>query len=224
MKRLFDVLPDMATIAKQRESQTETSSAGSETLTTKTATTMSLPSLQDRSNQLPAAKHTENNAAAPLPKQPQTSVLSSQETLQLLSFLDTSFAVLDTYGRKPDQLTEISKIFVEMLKGYTFEKIKQGFMQHMKRSSRMPTPADIINLIDPPPPPPWKPDWAYYVAIQESKKRGNFISTFSDEYTYLKRCEQWSIDNLKNWDAYEESREEIARISSRIAIEDHGED
>ncbi len=131
--------------------------------------------------------------------------------------------MLDTFGRKPDQLKEISKMFVEMLRGYPLEKIKSGFHQHMKRSSRMPTPADIINLIDPPPPPPWKPDWAYYVSIKESIKRGNRISVYGAEYAYMKRCEQWSLDNLKNFDEHEEAEKLKMTYEQKIAITDQSE-
>src|SRR5574343_570256 len=224
MKSLSEVLPNMEAIAKQRESRIETSSVGLEMPTMKTET-MTLPLRSEQQvASLQATRPAESSANAHLQKQQKNSALSNQETLQLLSFLDTSFAVLDTYGRKPDQLTEISKLFVVMLKGYPLEKIKEGFMQHMKRSSRMPTPADIINLIDPPPPPPWKPDWAFYVAIKESVKRGNFLSSYSPEYAYMKRCESWAMNNLKEYDEREEHQQTIAELESKIAITDQRED
>jgi hypothetical protein len=150
--------------------------------------------------------------------------LTKHQKFELLVYTKQCFDTLKTYGKTPEQLETISEMFVTVLSKYPMERIKPAFLQWIERNSEMPTPADIINLIDPPPPPPWKPDWAYYVAIKESIKRGNFVSSFSDEYEYMKRCENWSIGNMKNYDEYEKAQEERLAIEKRIAITDESED
>lgn len=217
MKSLGQVLSESGPTAKPQERITQTASAGCETMVS-SAPMSSLPTLEQRAGEL-VEKPTGSSGSVPSPAQQKDSVLSSQETRKLLTFLDTTFAVLDTYGRKPDQLEEIAMLFVVMLKGYPLEKIKDGFMQHMRRSSKMPTPADIINIIDPLPPEPWKPDWAVYVGMKQQYNRGN-LSHYSEGYAYIKRCERWSMDALKDYDKREETRKEIEQLEGQLAIED----
>lgn len=219
MKQLAEALQSLEHTVKQQKRETPICSGGS-AITGLTVPTKSLPAVQSK---LMAGalekKQTENSAAVPSQKPQQKWVLSNQETLQLLEFLDASFAALDRYGRKPDQLKEIAKLFIHLLRGYPLEKIKEGFYEHMRRESRMPTPADIINIIDPLPP-VWKPDWAVYVGLKSAYNRGG-LSRYSREFEYMERCEKWSLDNLSNYDAYQESRNQIAIYEQKVKDELH---
>jgi hypothetical protein len=73
-----------------------------------------------------------------------------QEQEQIAELLSQCFDVLNTYGKTPEQLENMTGMFLATLQGYDFKDVKSAFIQHMRTSRSMPTPADIINIIEPP--------------------------------------------------------------------------
>jgi hypothetical protein len=55
---------------------------------------------------------------------------------------------LHTYGKTPDQLADAGRLMVIMLAEFPFVLVKKSFIQWVKTSSKMPTPSDIISLIE----------------------------------------------------------------------------
>lgn len=74
---------------------------------------------------------------------------------KLSALLLVCFDVLKVYGKEPEQLENIEKIFQMILGKYPFAKVEEGFLKYMERKAEMPTPADIVNIID-----PYKPDYS----------------------------------------------------------------
>jgi len=72
---------------------------------------------------------------------------------KLCELLAQCYDSLNTYGKTPEQLENHTAVFLMILGDYSFEKIKAALVQHMKQSSSIPTPADIENIINPPPQP-----------------------------------------------------------------------
>jgi hypothetical protein len=90
-----------------------------------------------------------------LPKQreqkPPSTALSKKsqaEKEQLTDILGQCFNVLKTYGREPESLADMNKMFQMALENYPHHRIKEAFLEHVKSSNEMPTPADIIAIID----------------------------------------------------------------------------
>lgn len=121
--------------------------------------------------------------------------MTVEDKKELLKFVKVCFDTLDTYGKTPQQLGIASEVFVRMLSKYDMEKVREAFYSYMERNAKMPTPSDIINIIDPP---PWKPDWSYYHALKEMKKRGNTISPYSAEHRYMQRCEEYALQEMRD--------------------------
>jgi len=92
------------------------------------------------------------------------------------------------------------------------DKIVSAFGSWMRRSSTMPTPADIVNIIDPPPP---KPDWVVYVAIRQ-KIRDGYTFVMDEERAYLRYCERYSMDKIKTYEERQEAQEQLAEAQSRL--------
>lgn len=73
------------------------------------------------------------------------------------------FDTLDTFGKEPEQLTNLQKAFKLVLWDYEFADIKGAFVEYLAKESKMPTPSDIVKLIgkkkmEETPPPPEKDD------------------------------------------------------------------
>lgn len=99
--------------------------------------------------------------------------------------------MLNVYGKTPEQLGNVTKLFFAVLANYPAETIKAAFLTYLKTNSTMPTPADIENIINPPRP---KPDWPVYIALKKRIHDGYF--PLSDERQFLRDCEQYAKDNL----------------------------
>lgn len=54
---------------------------------------------------------------------------------------------MNVYGKEPEQLENIDKIFQMVLGDYKIEAIEKAFINYLKEKSEMPTPADIIKII-----------------------------------------------------------------------------
>ena len=67
-----------------------------------------------------------------------------KETLIML------FDGMALYGKKPEQLTNTIRLFKFALADYTNDQIQNAFQIYIKRNKEFPSPADIVNIIDPP--------------------------------------------------------------------------
>lgn len=59
------------------------------------------------------------------------------------------FDTLKTYGKTFEQLDSIIKLFELVLKEYDIKTIEEAFLRYVQSESEMPTPHDIIKIIDP---------------------------------------------------------------------------
>lgn len=53
------------------------------------------------------------------------------------------FNTQNTFGKNPDQLVDIIKIFVNMFADYPIRLLRWAFEDHIRESRDFPTPADI---------------------------------------------------------------------------------
>lgn len=210
---------------------TETHSSGSDSLGTvlerlKTAieekgfnqVSQSLP--EKPSSNLPDKLDSSTTKALSAPEKQDSSVrakrLDSSEKVELLTYISQCFDCLNTYGKTPDQLTNAGRMFIAVLSPYPMLEIKKAFVEWARRNSAIPTPADILNIIDPPPP---TPDWAAYVAIRQ-KMRDGYTFVMPDQRRYVAWCEDYAVNKLKSYEEREKAKQDIQDIESKIAITD----
>jgi hypothetical protein len=117
--------------------------------------------------------------------------LTNGEQAEVALLVRQCFDVLDTFGKTPDQLTNIIKAFVTQLAEYPYAQVRDAFRQYLKRNSKMPTPADIVNLIDPPKG-EWKPDWSAYNALKKRVQQDGYYP-YGSEREFLKLCEEYAV-------------------------------
>jgi hypothetical protein len=116
--------------------------------------------------------------------------LTNGEQAEVALLVRQCFDVLDTFGKTPEQLTNIIKAFVTQLSEYPYDHVRTAFRQYLKRNSKMPTPADIVNLIDPPKE-EWKPDWSAYNALKKRVQRDGYFP-YGSEKEFLRLCDEYA--------------------------------
>lgn len=99
------------------------------------------------------------------------------------------FQGLRTYGKTVEDLDATLGLFELVMEEYRPEQVKAGMLQWLKTSNQMPTPADIIGIIDPP---PKEPDRAVYVSI--SKKAPELRT--SEDWSFMREYEDFARRNL----------------------------
>ena len=79
---------------------------------------------------------------------------------------------------------------------YPVEKVIWGFGQYIKANADMPTPSDIVKIIDPQPP-AWRPDKGYYIKLQEIHKQHGPYGLNTDEIEYIAKYEEHMQREMK---------------------------
>lgn len=100
--------------------------------------------------------------------------------------LNSSFRALRTYGKTPEDLDATIGLFKLVLSDYTAEAIMAGMVQWMRTNNQMPTPSDIIAIIDPQ---DHGPDKTVYLNL--SKKPPEMRSP--NEWAYMRNYERWAM-------------------------------
>lgn len=76
------------------------------------------------------------------------STASAQKITQIVTIVRQSFDIQNTYGKTPEQLKTLQKAMVEDLKAYDLDSINKAFLSWRQESANIPTPADIISIIE----------------------------------------------------------------------------
>ena len=104
--------------------------------------------------------------------------MSLEYQAEIVSLVSQCFDSLNNYGKTQEALPNIIKFFILKLKKYPFEKVYNAFDKWTDRHSTMPTPADIINIIDPLP----ELSKTLYISLCEKKKNDVYITPSQREF------------------------------------------
>ena len=103
--------------------------------------------------------------------------------VSLAMFRDT----MRQYGRKPAQMENLTKMFIFALADYPYDKISNALRFYAKHYSEMPTPSDIVAIIERNGKPPF--ERAVYVALRTKPKD----ELRDEEWEYIREYEKWAI-------------------------------
>lgn len=125
------------------------------------------------------------------PKTPLKRDREGQEELTLL--LSQTFASQKTYGDKAEMMGYRDSMFQLILAEYPIEAIRAAFIEHIRRKPDLPTPSDIVNLIDPP-----KPELssAMYVKLRQQSQEGAYLT--GDERAFLRAYEAQELAKARS--------------------------
>lgn len=92
-----------------------------------------------------------------------------------------------TFGKDPEQMNNLTKLFLFTLADYPYELISKALRFFIKHNKEMPTPSDIVNIIERDGKPPF--DKAVYITLM--KKPG--CERTREEWDYINDYQKWII-------------------------------
>lgn len=116
---------------------------------------------------------------------------SPDETASLAEALGLLFDGQKQYGKNTAQLENMVKLFAWVLKDYPIERVMFGIGEYVKRNGDIPTPSDVVKIIDPPID-PWKPDWNYAQSLRKIKQEQGPFGLDQEEADYLGKCDEYA--------------------------------
>ena len=114
---------------------------------------------------------------------------------RLTSLLLVCFDALNVYGKEPEQLGNITKLFQLVLGRFSIADVENAFAVYLQKNSVMPTPADIVKIIEPPIEPR---KWCAtsFIDIKKRWREGQFITDAEKSY-----CNDFVAARIKDPDA-----------------------
>lgn len=106
---------------------------------------------------------------------------------ELTTMLAACFQTLNTYGADPESIADRAKMFQLVLADYPLETVKDAMVRYLRTGKTLPTPADIVALVDPA---QREPDRAVYVEIS---KKAPEVRT-PDDWAYMRKYERWALE------------------------------
>lgn len=108
--------------------------------------------------------------------------IDEKKTFALL--LARVFDAQKQYGKTSDQLSNVIEVFNWVLKDYPAEKCMWALGEYIKRNADIPTPSNLISIIDPIREEP-KPDKGYYIKLQNLLKVDGPYALNDEERKYI---------------------------------------
>ena len=118
------------------------------------------------------------------------------EKVQIADLITQCFDVLKVYGKEPEQIKNTIKVFILALAGFSMEQINAAFISHLSRSSEMPTPADIVQIIKREGKPPLEK--SVYIALVQKRERTTTVYSYGT-YNDLTRAEEEYIRDYEEY-------------------------
>ncbi len=100
----------------------------------------------------------------------------------LAAMLMQCFDGLKLYGKEPEQIENAVKLFRMVLADFPSDKIQSAFVTHLQRSSEMPTPSDIVQLIKRGNKPPLNKEIYIALSRKEDYQRSHAEDAYMREY------------------------------------------
>lgn len=117
-----------------------------------------------------------------------------EEKLKLSKIIGLTFDLQKQYGKTAEQLSNVVDGFCWALQRYPSEMVIDGIGKYILIKSDMPTPSDIVKIIDPQPD-PFKPDWSIYNRYKKLKEESKYALN-QDEEDYMLACEDFTLRQM----------------------------
>lgn len=140
--------------------------------------------------------------------------LSGESMSRLTLALGRVCALQKQYGKTTAELETLVEGFAWVLGEYKIDVILDGIAKYVRRSSDIPAPADIMNIIDPP---PQKLSGAVYISLK--KQLIDNIFTTDEERAYIAAYERQEMDKLRGGSQeLHDAQEEVKRYQKSLMI------
>lgn len=123
--------------------------------------------------------------------------LSASDKAQLVRAMAQVCTVQNQYGKSQDELETLVEGLAWILASCTLQEIMGGLAEYVRTKSGIPTPSEILAIIDPPKK-PFQPDWAVYTRLNKLVHDSGPYAINQDEIDYIAACERFSVEKMKN--------------------------
>lgn len=106
-------------------------------------------------------------------------------------------ALQRTYGKNPADLETLVEGFAWVMKRYPVSLVIEGLAQYLENGVNIPTPSEIIAIIDPKPK-TWVPDKSYYISLKKNFEDRGIYGLDNDEIEYIRRYEEYQKNELRS--------------------------
>ena len=100
---------------------------------------------------------------------------------KLTRLVTACYEGLNIYGKSPEQLEAIIMLMQMTLGRFDYEVVREAFGRYLQHGATMPTPADIIKIIEPPVV-PRKWCGATFIDIKRRSRENQFITNAEKKY------------------------------------------
>lgn len=107
---------------------------------------------------------------------------------KLTNLLFQCYDSLKVYGKEPEQLDNLNKMFQMVLADFPYEAIEKAFIYYISHNSELPAPADIATIIRRGNKPPF--DKTVYVTISKKYPEDRTRA----EWAYMKDYENFMVE------------------------------
>ena len=130
---------------------------------------------------------------------------------QLSCLVVQCFNTLDTYGKPPEAMESIVKIFHLILGRFSIKVVEEAFRAYLESNTVMPKPADIVKIIEPPVAPL---KWCKVTFLEIKRKKRENVFTTDEENQYCRDLVDAQVNTLPD------ERLAISDAVKQAAIED----
>ena len=100
--------------------------------------------------------------------------------------------MLNTFGKTQEEIETLVEGFIWILGDIPLQAVQNAFKQHIVRSSILPTPADINNIINPP---QEELSAAVYVALKKRSVDGEYL--YGSDRAYVQAFEAQEMAKMR---------------------------
>lgn len=120
-----------------------------------------------------------------------------EDKASLALAIGRTFDLQKNYGKTTGQLENIVAGFLWALQPYHVEEVMEGLAKYIRLHSDMPTPSDIVAIIDPPQK-IWEPDKSYYITLKQIFKDHGPYGLDREEAEYIRKYEEHMKNELRS--------------------------
>lgn len=141
---------------------------------------------------------------------------SNEDKARLVETLSIVCALQQQYGKTERELMLIVEGFSRVLRHRTMNQIIDAIEKYTAKNPNIPAPADVENIINPPPP---KIDWPLYIELKKKLREGN-VYVDRDEKQFIRNCEDIAILKQRNeMQNYSEAQKSIENHFGKLVLE-----
>lgn len=100
--------------------------------------------------------------------------------------------MLNTFGKTQAETETLIEGFIWILGDMSLPAVQDAFKQHISRSSTLPTPADINNIINPP---PEELSAAVYISLRKRAIDGEYL--YGSDKAYVEAFEAQEMAKMR---------------------------